>query len=879
MESLLEQTPMRTLLAACALLLASSPAYSQVVCTTCPTNAQATAVGTGIAVTRANGTVVQPGQSVGECETLNVLATVGFQGQVLVFVPPTNFNVVPGSGFFAGQGFISVDGSTFDVTPSDMATFRVGPPDCADGLLKGMSNLVYSITPSNAAAGSVTFTFNYINGRALLGDCTLLNAASAQFTALVDRAPQCSVAPAAQEVCAGSNASFTATGTGAGPFTFAWTGPGGFTATGPTISASAQGTYTATVTDAHGCTSTCSGVLTVNPLPECAIIPATQTVCLGDNASFIISATNGTPPYFVTWVGPSGFSGTEMIIIEGVHFSNAGIYTATVVDAKGCSNTCTARLIVEACQPDVEVVKEVACSLGSGTCGAFGKLSTGVSALPDCPAFCYRIAVSNATADVPITALAVSDSLLGNLSARFAGFLPLAPGAVAAIVVTNIEVCVDTRNTVTVEARSAQGRADTDTDFADARVLHISARCSLTLFSSLDQDGNPTNNAVSLPAGSTDVPVAFHATVENTGTSPIRLTSFVTALPHGVTLPVVLAAGATRQIDGEVRVSCPGASFSFQARADADDADGTLCVLNDQGQRAATATDVCAASVSCLAAPAITCRVTGGGVLLPGTVDASCIDVATTIFPAGPFKVTHGGQLGSPFSQMDCPPGPLGNPCIRGQWSHIRHYSGKGNPRDVFDMQFHSNTPKGIYDTLHCACLGCCDPATGAFITPVVLGGLCNPDDHKECGPEPRPAPANAVIFTGVGKLSPATDAGVNGKAAEYVVFRIYIEDRSEPGGFHPGGAVQPADIYCFQAWRTGVLVSRNPNFSSVAPAFRRALQEDSCDFLDDLQSGARPIGSLPDSIVDGDPADVNDCGPLHDGNLQLHPSTSATCD
>src|SRR5262245_29080734 len=174
---------MQKLLLTCVLMLLATSVHSQVTCITCPTNAQATAVGTGIAVTRADGTVIQPGQSVGECETLNVLATVGFQGQVLVFVPPTNFNVVPGSGFFAGQGFIPVDGQTFDVTPADLANFRVGPTNCADGLLKGMSNLVYTITPANVSNGVVTFTFNYINGRALLGDCSLLNAASAQFTA------------------------------------------------------------------------------------------------------------------------------------------------------------------------------------------------------------------------------------------------------------------------------------------------------------------------------------------------------------------------------------------------------------------------------------------------------------------------------------------------------------------------------------------------------------------------------------------------------------------------------------------------------------------------------------------------------------------------
>jgi hypothetical protein len=295
----------------------------------------------------------------------------------------------------------------------------------------------------------------------------------------------------------------------------------------------------------------------------------------------------------------------------------------------------------------------------------------------------------------------------------------------------------------------------------------------------------------------------------------------------------------------------------------------------------------------------VTCRVTGGGTLIDGTVDVSCINVPTTISPLvvnglTVNKITHGGQLGAPFSQMDCG-AILGNPCIRGQWQHTRHYQGRGNPRDVIDMNFHSVTPKGQFDSLSCACLGCCDPITGAFI-PASVGplihkfALCNPDDHKVCGPQPRPSPANAIIFSGVGKLTPASDNGANGNQAEWVIVRVYIEDRSEPGGFHPKGAIEPADIYCFQAWKTGIKVSKKPDFSTVSPAFRTALGQANCDFLAALEDGSLSIGSLPDATIrdaNGDPvnldainpvAAIQDCGPMHDGNHQIHPSTAATC-
>jgi len=60
-------------------------------------------------------------------------------------------------------------------------------------------------------------------------------------------------------------------------------------------------------------------------------------------------------------------------------------------------------------------------------------------------------------------------------------------------------------------------------------------------------------------------------------------------------------------------------------------------------------------------------------------------------------QITHGGQLGAPFSQGDCG-AVLGNPCIRGQWEHQRHYVGKGNPRSIVDIDnnFHSLNPNGV---------------------------------------------------------------------------------------------------------------------------------------------------------------------------------------
>jgi hypothetical protein len=555
--------------------------------------------------------------------------------------------------------------------------------------------------------------------------------------------------------------------------------------------------------------------------------------------------------------------------------------------------TCTVTI---ACRPLICIVKQVACSPPSGVCDGslpYGETATGVANSAN-PAFCYRITVSNC-GTIPLANVTVTDPDLGGLLPGYP--TTLAPGESATRFFQKTWGVGTHVNTATAGGDGVPGGVHVSTnDSATAIVLNINIVCDVTLGSSFDMDENPNDNHVTLPEGSVDTPVTLCLTLRNTGSSPLNVTTIngmpslvdcASGAPVVVSLPINIPAGGSVKVCGCVSVTCPGAQYSISAHAEADDVGGTVCVYDSQGNRIADDSSPCPASVTCLTP--VTCRVTGGGVLIPGFVDQSCIEVNTTIFPfTSPNgltikKITHGGQLGAPFSHMDCGE-ILGNPCIRGQWSHIRHYEGKANPRDVFDMDFHSQTPKGVYDSLTCACLGCCDPVTDAFIPPtrgplIHKFQLCNPDDHKICGPQPRPSPANAIIWSGIGKVTPVDDVrGSRAAQAEWVVFRIYIEDRSEPGGGHPGGAVEPADIYCFQAWKTGIKVSKKPDFSTVAAAFRQALGAANCDFLTDLENGVFPIGTLPSPTVDGVTADIQDCGPMHDGNHQIHPSTGATC-
>jgi hypothetical protein len=95
----------------------------------------------------------------------------------------------------------------------------------------------------------------------------------------------------------GTNGTATATPVAgsAGPFTYSWTGPSGYTnsqsnVTGAhTISGLAAGTYNVTITDANNCSQTASIVVTQ---PPATTVTATNaTICLGASAPITASCT------------------------------------------------------------------------------------------------------------------------------------------------------------------------------------------------------------------------------------------------------------------------------------------------------------------------------------------------------------------------------------------------------------------------------------------------------------------------------------------------------------------------------------------------------------------------------------------------------------
>jgi gliding motility-associated-like protein len=118
-------------------------------------------------------------------------------------------------------------------------------------------------------------------------------------------------------------------------FTFAWTGPNGFTSIDQNISNLEAGDYTVDIEDQAGCVLNITFTVIAPPALAFTSIVSNE-VCAGDaNGSIELTVSGGTPIYQVDWSGPNGYTGV------GTNISGLepGVYTATVTDIVGCSDT------------------------------------------------------------------------------------------------------------------------------------------------------------------------------------------------------------------------------------------------------------------------------------------------------------------------------------------------------------------------------------------------------------------------------------------------------------------------------------------------------------------------------------------------------------
>ena len=126
---------------------------------------------------------------------------------------------------------------------------------------------------------------------------------------------------------------------GTPPYLVTWSINGVPGPTGPVIQivAPAAGVYTATITDANGCTAFLPPIVITQPPQIFISIEELTNFC--DNAVLQANVFGGIPPYAYLWNGPNNFTSVHPII--NIPAGNDGLYTVTITDAMGCSQSIT----------------------------------------------------------------------------------------------------------------------------------------------------------------------------------------------------------------------------------------------------------------------------------------------------------------------------------------------------------------------------------------------------------------------------------------------------------------------------------------------------------------------------------------------------------
>ncbi len=217
------------------------------------------------------------------------------------------------------------------------------------------SNSQTNATATGLSAGTYTVLVSDNNGCTATASTNLT-----QPTQLRD-----SITASTTVNCIGGLGSATVGVAGGTPaYTYSWSPIGGtnFTGTGLTV-----GSYTVTLTDKNGCTTSATVTLTQPPSVSITTSIVTNISCNGgNNGSASVTVNTGTAPFTYLWTPSSQTTS----IATGL---STGTYTISVYDNNGCSATASINMSQPAAIRDsVSSITEVKCEGGNTGAASIG---------------------------------------------------------------------------------------------------------------------------------------------------------------------------------------------------------------------------------------------------------------------------------------------------------------------------------------------------------------------------------------------------------------------------------------------------------------------------------------------------------------------------
>lgn len=203
-------------------------------------------------------------------------------------------------------------------------------------------------------------------------------------------------------ICQGSTTTLTASG----GTTYLWQDG----STQSSIVVATHASYTVTVSNISGCTSSASVFVNINSNPAISLDYDGQ-LCLTDFSQLSVNINSGVAPFTFSWTGPSGFTS----MLQSFNIINSGNYYVTVTDGNNCTSNING-LVYERYDPFISAITNEICvgesvvlSVSSPSAisylwsaNATSASSGSVSVFPGFPSSLYQVTVTN---DIGCTAV------------------------------------------------------------------------------------------------------------------------------------------------------------------------------------------------------------------------------------------------------------------------------------------------------------------------------------------------------------------------------------------------------------------------------------------------------------------------------------------
>ncbi|MBX7226824.1 MAG: hypothetical protein K1X55_12400, partial [Chitinophagales bacterium] len=282
------------------------------------------------------------------------------------------------------------------------------------------------------------------------------------------------------------------------------------------------GTYSVTITDANGCTTSITGTLINNISGPSASSSKTNATCGQCNGTITLSVSGGTAPYTYMWNdGNTSKDRTGLC---------AGTYSAVITDANGCTTSVTNIQITNIGGPTGTVVKtNVTCGLCNGT---------------------ITLTVSGGTA--PFTYLWNDGNTSKDRTNLCAG--------VYSVVITDANGCTGTVSNIQITNTNGPNATFTKTDETcdqNNGTIDVSVAGGTTPYTYLWNDGVTTQDRTSLNAGT------YSVTITDANGCTTSITNIIINNIAGPSASFVKTNASCGKCDGVINVTVTGGTAPY----------------------------------------------------------------------------------------------------------------------------------------------------------------------------------------------------------------------------------------------------------------------------------------------------------------------------